>query len=239
MRLSPLFAVVVTFLLLATFELALGLPTSPVSVGVIASSSREVSATSNGSVSAQGGNVTQINIDALSVTKAWQGYWGNITGNIRLDDAGNNSFYVWGNATPSGEVYATRNSTIIWASVNCTNDTQIANEETYLGQSPSDGDSVSNTFTGETHPGFYVGNRLISASTCVSTNINVNGSQQNESFYQMLLSDNASNVIYTTIVEPDTYGYSSELSDFQLIVAENEHVGNEGVTPYYFFIELD
>jgi len=213
-------------------------PTSPTNLQVYGSGSRTFGGESNGTISARGGNVTQVNIDGLTITTSWQGYYGNVTGSIHLDDSTNSSFYVWGNATPSGEVYATRNSTILWASINCSNTSQISQEETYLGQFAVDADSVSKTFNATNHPSFYVGTVFINSSICSSTNVNVNGSVQNQSFYQILLSDNASNTVYTTIIEDDVYGYNSELADFQLLVGENEKSGNEGPTSYYFFVEL-
>ena len=213
-------------------------PTSPVDLQVLSSSSRQLPVTSNGSIAAQGGNVTQVNINALTITKAWQGYYGNITGNIRLDDASNQTFYSWGNATPSGEVYATRNGTIQWDTVNCTNVTQRATEETYLGQSVADGDSVTNTFNLTTHESFLVGLRNITQDTCYSTYAFANGASQSQNWSQVLLSDNSSNLIYTTVIDADTVGYNGQTVDFQLMVGENEHPGNEGVTSYYFFVEL-
>jgi hypothetical protein len=209
----------------------------PPSLQEISSSTRTISGISN--ISAQGGNVTEIRIDALTVTKTWQGYFGNITGNIHLDDASNNSFYIWGNATGvSGEVYASRNSTINWASVNCTNATQRSSENAYLGVAGVDGDSVTNTFNSTYHPTFIVGLQTIQNSTCFSTNAFVNGTSQNSSFYQILLSDQYNNTVYTTLIENDKHAYNGRVSDFQLMVGENEHDGNLGPTAYYFFVEL-
>jgi hypothetical protein len=216
---------------------AFAVPVPPTGLNVIETSTRTISGSSN--ISAQGGNVTEMRIDALSVTKTWQGYWGNITGNIHLDDAANNSFYIWGNATSlSGEIYATRNSSIQWTTVNCTNTTQRTAEESYLGVSASDGDSVTNTFGGLNHPTFIVGLQTITTDTCFSTNVFVNGTAQTTQFYQVLLSDGFSNTIYTTLIENNQYAYNSRLADFQLMVGENEHDGNLGPTTYYFFTEL-
>ena len=214
-------------------------PVSVSSLNVISTGKRSFSNTSNGSIGAQGGNVTELNIDTLTVTKSWQGYFGNITGNIHLDDANNNSFYIWGNSTTvSGEVYASRNASPGWTTINCTNASQRTREETYLGQSALDGDSVTNTFNGATHPTFYVGSRIIDSNTCFTTNVFVNGTSQNSTFYQVLLSDVSNTTVYTTILENDVYGYNSRRMDFQLMVGENEHQGSEGATNYYFFTEL-
>jgi len=213
-------------------------PIGPTNLQELSSSSRQLPTTSNGTLNAQGGNVTQVNIDALSITKTWQGYYGNITGNIHLDDGNNQSFYVWGNGTLTGEVYATRNGTVQWTTINCTNGTQRLAEESYLGVITSDGDSVTNTFNDTSHPAFYVGLQQIQANSCLGTNLLVNGTQSSTEFYQVLLSDNSSNLVYTSLIEDDSYAYNSQLADFQLLVGENEHDGNIGPTPYYFFIEL-
>jgi hypothetical protein len=232
-------AVVLLALVLMASQYALADPVAATDLSVISSGSRTLSGSSNGTVSAQGGNVTELNIDALTITKVWQGYYGNVTGNIHLDDASNNSFYIWGNATQlTGEVYATRNASPIWSSVNCSNSTQRGLEETYLGVAPTDGDSVLNTFNRTSHPSFYIGLRQITANSCYSTYGFVNGTAQNSTFSMVLLADSNNNSIYTTMLVNDQYGYNGRRMDFQLLVGENEHIGSLGPTPYYFFVEL-
>jgi hypothetical protein len=234
-----LFAVLVAFAGLLLVQQTGADPVSASSLNVLSTGTRTLPSVSNGTIMAQGGNVTEVNIDSLTITKAWQGYFGNVTGNIHLDDANNNSFYVWGNATSlSGEVYASRNSSPSWTTINCTNATQRGLEETYLGQTVGDGDSVTNTFNRTLHPTFYVGPRQITNNSCYSTNVFVNGSSQNSTFYQIMLSDQWNTTVYTTILESDVYGYNARRMDFQLMVGENEHFGSEGPTAYYFFTEL-
>ncbi|MDD9954104.1 MAG: hypothetical protein OXR66_07255 [Candidatus Woesearchaeota archaeon] len=218
--------------------LVYAVPSSPTEVNVLGSSSRQLPQVSNGTISAQGGNITEVHINALSITKSWQGYFGNITGNIRLDDANNDTFYAWGNTTVSGEVYASRNDTISWTTINCTNATERTTEETYLGHVVADGDSITNTFNSTSHPSFFVGLVNVTEDSCFSTNAFVNGAAQSAEFYQMLLSDNESNVVYTTIIETASTGFNGQTVDFQLLVGENEHSGSEGPTTYYFFTEL-
>lgn len=234
-----LFAIIVLSASIVFVQSVYATPNSPIYLDTISSSSRQLPSTSNGSISAQGGNITEVNIEAITVTKAWQGYYGNISGNIVLEDGNNNSFYSWGNASSlAGEVYATRNSTVQWQSVRCLNGSERTSEETYLGQFAGSGDSVTNTFNRTAHPSFYVGTVPIANDTCFSTNVNVNGSSQQGAFYQILLSDNSSNSIYTTIIENKKHAFNGQIADFQLMVGENEHTGNEGPTSYYFFVEL-
>ncbi len=57
-------------------------------------------------IEAEAGNVTALSVDAQIITQAWQGYYGNITGTITLDDADNITFYDWSLSSPTGEIYA-------------------------------------------------------------------------------------------------------------------------------------
>ena len=215
-------------------------PSPPTSLSVLSSGGRQLPAISTSNVSAQGGNVTNVNIDALTITKSWQGYYGNVTGNIHLDDANNNSFYIWGNASSlAGEIYASRNNTIDWGTINCTTGAERSAEDGYLGLSWSDGDSATNTFNGTIHPGFLVGSQDIGNNTCYSTTLFVNGTSQNDSFHQILLSDSSGSLVYSTIMEDNQYAYNGQTADFQLLVGENEHPSALGPTTYYFFVEIN
>ncbi len=211
----------------------------PVSVtGLVpgASSRRDLSSLNTTQVDAQAGNVTQLDIDALSITQSWQGYYGNVSGSMLLANANNQTFYDWANGTSvGGQVYASRNDTVDWSTINCSNASVIAAEEAYLGQNAGDADSVNNTFSG-TAPSFLVGSRTMSG--CPGTNVFVNGSAQSTDYHQILLADGAGKTVYTTIIDHGAYGFDGEQHDFQLLVGENGHVGDTATTPYFFYTEL-
>jgi hypothetical protein len=211
-------------------------PNAPTDLNQISSTKGDLSTLPAQSANAQGGNVTEINIEALTVTRTWQGYYGNVTGQITLQDGSNNTFYNWSVATPSGEVYATRTSTISWTSVNCTNAGNRTLEETYLNHTAAEDDSVTNTFNSTTHAAFAVGSNTILANTCYTTYGYVNNETQSTDFVMLLLNSGA-NIIYTTILDDNTVGFDGREHDFQLLVGENER-NNTAVTPYYFWVEL-
>jgi hypothetical protein len=73
---------------------------------------------------------------------------------------------------------------------------------------------------------------------CYSTKAYNSAGEQGTGFWQVLLNDET-NSVYTTILDdsPET-GFNSQDWDFQLLVGENGKVGNEAVTPYYFYVEL-
>lgn len=218
---------------------AMAAPTAPLTLNEGTSETRDLSGLASQTVNAQGGNVTQVNIDALTITQSWQGYFGNITGTITLDDASNNTFYNWSLATSSGEVYATRAATPTWSGTACATNANRTTEETALGQTGADGDSVTATFNTTDHPAFAVGADSIALDSCYSTNAFSGGSHDTSRFHQVLLSDGAGNIVYSTIIDGDQTGFDSETYDFQLLVGEDEHSGSEGPTTYYFWVELE
>ena len=194
-------------------------------------------------VDALAGNVTLLNITADSITRYWAGYYGNITGNIILANANNQSLYRWEVADPRGEIYASRNETINWFNtIECMDGTDILNEETFLGMnSVDDYDTVAKTFNRTDHPQIWVGGLNITG--CPTTSVNDTG--HGSIFYQALLKANDSNsVIYTAILEfPRTTGFDGSPYDFQMLVGEpgsgNETYPYGTTTRYYFYVAIE
>src|SRR3989338_8064271 len=80
-------------------------------------------------VQAEAGNVTSLQIVATKITSRWQGFYGNITGNITLSDSSSNSMYNWMETAPRGEIYAVNSSaTPVWGEVFCFNFTNNLSE---------------------------------------------------------------------------------------------------------------
>ncbi len=147
-------------------------------------------------------------------------------------------FYNWsGLGALAGEVYASRNNSVTWGSIGCTNSTENAAEDSYLGKVSSDPDSIEGTFSSSTHPLFNVGTTSITANTCNATNAYDSGGP-GTNFYQVLLADGSSNIVYTTIIDENTAGFNGVTSDFQLLVGENGNETSPASTTYYFYIEL-
>ena len=201
-------------------------------------------------VEAYAGNVTELFINSTSVTDRWQGFYGNITGRIVLDDAYNYSMYDWDIADPSGEVYAANASSVIWADIQCLNfsadaaDTKVELniteiEEDLMGAGINDIDGVNETFnlTYTDATGFQVGAVTINTDDeCALTYIYVSDAYQQTDYKEVILTDNVS-VVWTTLLETDgTTGYDSNAWDFQMIVGEDGDVST--ATNYYFYVEI-
>jgi len=215
------------------------------------------------SVSAQAGNVTELNIFGYSVTRFWQGYFGNVSGTIQLADSGDNVMYNWSLASPEGEIYASLNDSISWQDVQCFNfsatgdyldDSANAGATSLYGLNltqlessfniPSDSvDGVDETFSFfgvGTHDLFYTNSLEFSEGECRSTRVyGDSGSGESDEFEEILLYDpGARSVIFTTILEQDVLGFDSGSHDFEMMVLEDGSGTDVAVTPYYFYVEL-
>jgi hypothetical protein len=213
-------------------------PTGPSSIIPISSSRYPVTAASN--TSAIAGNVTELNFESNSVTNTWQGYYGNISGSIKLGDANNNTLYDWTSASPNGEIYATRSGTTpIWSSISCANSAQIDAEDAALGVTQvTDQDSVNRTFLNATSfSTFFVGNLNInSTQNCYAANLH-NATGPSTDFQEVLLHD-GSTLVYAALLKQDAPGFDANNHDFEMIVGEDGHNGDSNPTPYYFYVEL-
>ncbi|RME53531.1 hypothetical protein D6783_01790 [Candidatus Woesearchaeota archaeon] len=187
------------------------------------------------------GTITTLALDAVQQVQQWKAYVGNVTGRFTLDDAQGYTIYDWdfGNTTVTGEVYASRNNSVSWASITCANTTIIGQEESALNMTSSEPTSITNTFNETTHESFYVGATLISNSTCPSTFTYINSTRQNVSEtadFQEILLQSGSTLVYATIIEDDLTGYRNTTTyDFQMLVGESDIAAAH---TYYFYVEL-
>jgi hypothetical protein len=233
------------FLTVMMAAVVFAVPGGPEGVSVINSSRRDTFDAGAKQVDAQAGNVTQLEINASVITKRWQGYYGNITGTITLDNAQGNTMYDWTaqDLAVTGEIYAASDTITSWNDIICVNltgngtggpnginKTQI---ETLYGMAADDGDSVNATF----RRAHNVNVGTLALTDCPATNLYVNNNSQTTDFYESLLTENATGtVVFAADVDQNTIGFNGRPWDFQMIVAENGDV--VGVTPYSFYVEL-
>lgn len=219
-------------------------------IGYVQSSRSNISRYLPANTSAEAGNVTELTLNAIGSTKSWAGFYGNITGTLTLETADGYVFYNWTTLEPKGEVYATINNSIAWATIRCWHfdggnsnfDVDVA--EGWYGIQDDDEDGINETFAYALDKDFFVGTVDINATSapCQSTNTYVYDVQQQEDeFENILLTDNDV-LIFTTIIEnneaddnTDITGFDNRPHDFQLLVAENGQDGQEDITTTYFF----
>jgi len=180
------------------------------------------------------GNVTQLDIDQTRLTDVWQGFYGNVTGEIVLEDGGSNRFYDWSYASTQGEVYATRFEIADWSGINCTNSTQWEAEETTLNIVSDAVDGINETYNDVDHPAFSVGDVDFTTDLCQSTRP-YNSSGTAGDFYNVLLSVNDTTVVYTSVLASGADGFNSNDWDFEILVPTDR---TTGTASYYFYVEL-
>lgn len=223
--------IVMTLMFLLAAAYVYGLPTGATNLDRGDSSSRtDFSGITAATTAAQGGNITALNVAGIRQTTFWQGFYGNISGEIVLDDANNNTFYNWSMTTATGEVYASTDASVTWASIACASQANIASEHTALGMTASDGDNVNNTYTSTDD--ITVDGNLI--TSCPSTKTFVSDAPS-ANFVQVLLYEGSA-IVYATILEDGQTGFDGGLYDFQLLVGENPSAGS---TTYNFYVELE
>jgi len=216
-----------------------------------------------GSHPAQAGNVTEINIFGFSTTQSWQGYYGNVSGTIQLADGSDEVMYNWSLASPEGEIYASVNESISWGNIMCFNftatgtygdDSGNIGNTSLLGMNLSqlenaysigvdDVDGVDETFSligAGTHNTFYTNNLDFTEGECRNTRIyNSTGLGEDDKFEEVLLYDSdTQNVVYASILNEDALGFDDAYHDFEMLVLEDGHDIDTGVTLYYFYVEL-
>ena len=196
-------------------------------------------------VTADGGNVTNVNITLLTQTDAWQGFYGEVNGSLVLDDASGDRFYSWNITNVSGEVYASRSNNINFATIYPNNNCSIDNVLTGVGKS----DSVNMTFSPAFNRAVTVGNIVINASTACATYTYVNSSVQSAFFHELILSPDVNvngtgsqnatlggnTSVFVTLIEPNIAGYDTATHDYQLLVPVNR---TSGFNTYSFYAEL-
>lgn len=193
------------------------------------------------SVSAQAGNVTELNIFGVSVTQTWQGYFGNVSGSIILADAGDNMMYNWSLADPEGEIYASKSNSVSWGNIQCFNWTENG---TWLENNYSIGagdvDGVNETFSyGNNHDLFYTNNRQFTEGECMSATLfDSTGAGVDDHYEEVLLWDGDA-VVFTSLLEESAVdGFDGRDHDFEMLVLEDGHGVDTDTTTYYFYVEL-
>ena len=183
---------------------------------------------------AQAGNVTQLNINQSRITQIWQGYYGNVSGQIVLENSGGDTFYDWSLAAITGEVYASRNLVPDWSTINCTNSTHWEAEESELNIVSADTDGINETYDTATHPTFQVGTKTIPTDYCQATRP-YNSAGAAGAWYNVLMNSNSTNTVYVVVLAEDQSAFDGSTADFELLVPTDK---SSGLATYYFYVEL-
>ena len=228
MRLKPKLAIAVLAIVLA-----LCIPVALAAVdGATVNAGTPVSKPflSVGTIAATGGNATELNATAETQTAAWQGFFGEVLGNITLADASGDKLYAWLSIT-SGTVFTSRDNAIDFSSIAAQNDCTIDEALTGIGS-----DRANSTFTPSDNNVLIVAGTTIAANSSCTTHTYINNATQSSNFEEIILTDDGgTTAVYATRIEEDLVGFDGLTHDFQMIVPDYT---NTTTSTYYFYAEL-
>ena len=251
----PQFIVTIAGLAIVFILLSLGMtvfaaPNIPDQLSAGTAQSRAINGADK-TATAYGSNVTQLTVVGLRVTRRWQGYYGNVSGIITLDDANNWTMYDWSLGATEGEIYAANASSVQWGTIRCINLSStyrghnctgadeaclnITEIESAYGISSGDTDGVDETFN-NTLGSIRVGTTTI--TNCPMVNLYTNDTTKSTYFWNetMLTYNNTETIIFTGVVNDNSWGFNNVTWDFQMIVGDNGL--DDSATNYYFYVEL-
>lgn len=183
------------------------------------------------------GNITEMNVSANSITQSWQGYHGNVTGVITLEDSSDNVMYNWSLASPEGEIYASNASSIAWAGIQCYDEpNNMTFFENMFGIGTADVDGLNETFGLNNHAEFYTNSIQFTSGLCNSTKLY--DSAGVGAFDEVLLTDGP-NIVFASLLLDSQDGYDGNPHDFELMVLEDGHGIDTSTTTYYFWAEIE
>ncbi len=205
--------------------------TVPEGASIASGTAQTATAPSAGTNVAQGGYINNLNLSVQSQSHLWQGYFGQVVGNITLEDTSGNLMYRWAwNNTDGGEVYASEDSSPTWTSIVAGSNANVK----YVGGN-STSDSAVDTFTSTST--WTIANKTV---TSVPSTTTYNSSDIG-AFNMGILSDGADIVFVSTLYNnleafnaDGNTSTTADQADFQLMVPVNETV----TVTYYLWLEL-
>jgi hypothetical protein len=255
--------VILVVAIILNFNISLVIAVEPFGASVSPLTSERAPEDSAQGINAIAGNVTELNIFGFSVTQTWQGYFGNVTGVITLNDNSDNVMYNWSLTSPQGEIYASTNNSISWSNIQCLNFTATGTYASDTGNSgatsqfgtnltilegmfniaPNDVDGVNETFNllGTGHNRFFTNNLEFTEAECQNTRIFSDASQGEDGKFEevLLYEPTTRSVIFTSLLNENLFGFDKKQHDFEMLVLEDGHGTDTSVATYYFYVELE
>ena len=225
-------------------------PTGPSSISRVSDSRADIT-NDPITVQAQAGNVTQLTITADQISQRWQGYYGNISGTIVLEDASNFTLFQWdtGVSNAQGEVYAAISTVSNWAEVYCANLStsqpgvnctgpgieclNITELQGKFGGAVDASESITGTFQNLSNISIHTRDLI----NCSAVHLFQNDSTSRDNTWAevILWENNTENVIFASIIDNDEWGFNNRTWDFQMIVGANQ---TPQIYSYNFYVEL-
>ena len=213
------------FLVLISLSIMPLASAAPTGGQVTAGASERGTESSSQTVNAEGGNVTYVDVTGTSITGRWAGFYGNVSGGIKLTDSSANSFFEWTVSNVSGAVvYATSAAVSDWTDANIVAATN-AMMPSYVNGTYTD--NFTNTFAASEA---FTSASITEASTPYAATWQ-SGAQGTLKTYALHATAEGAN-IFAGKAQDDVAGFKGTSVDYQIIVPAQSSVA------YNFYLEL-
>ena len=189
-----------------------------------------------GTDAAQGGFVTEIDLDATACTAKWQGYYGDLTGAIKLGDSQGHYIFEWTwDATKGAKVIATTNTAIpTWSSIAETDGTDMTTMESLWGWGTADSDGPAITFDHITDSVTIAGVDVANTRGTDSLGATTPGD-----FAEVVITDGSTdaktNFLFVGVMNDNAVAFDGTTKDFEMLVATPDTGTTE---TYFFYVEM-
>ncbi|NQZ84562.1 MAG: hypothetical protein HRU03_02490 [Nanoarchaeales archaeon] len=174
--------------------------------------------TTSESATAVGGNVTQVNVQTNISTIKWQGFYGNIGGNISLG-IGTDNFYSFG-AALFQTIYVTQGTNTDWVNLVAGNAADV--DTTWNFGVADDVDQAVDVFTGSST---FAGVAIVPSTNIGSFNMGILNNGTNSKSTTVFVAD---------IENPGIVGFDSNSFNYQIMVPVETTVAET----YNFYVSL-
>ena len=191
------------------------------------------------SISAEGGNITALNIEQNTLTTNWQVFYGNVSKKLTLKSSAGVSIYDWGVTNLSkneGYVIFSDTSSVVWSSItSCTAASCQIPEDHALGL--TDIDNVTSTFVTSNHQAISLASSSITADSAPTVSLNgTGGVKWNEALLRDTSTNN--NTLYLAFINVSHNSFYGNKADYQIMVPTNASNPLGNLRTYYVFAAL-
>jgi hypothetical protein len=182
-----------------------------------------------GNVTTEGGNVSGVNVNSTTSTEKWAGFYGNVSGNIVLAEAGQSVFlYTWTANQSNGEVCVSTAANPSWATLGAGVASIV---DTVWSYASADTDSAVNTF--KTTEDYAIQNQTITGAASATTGM---GSFETGIINTTSPAATQDNLAFCVKSNAAGLNYRNQSANFELIVPTGQ--GATDTEQYFFFVEL-
>lgn len=206
-----------------------------VTVGLLALGIAGMASAQSASTSANGGDVAQQDITSTSDSTSWAGFYGNLTGEVSLNDGSGNEFFDWSVQDPSGSiVYAVLGTQADPTTATLGAVTTGSDADTLTGTSGTE--AASNTYVDGTGAFQTQATPSTGSVSGLANTAAVDTNSSAGSFTSYLAEDtgNTAPVFFTETLN-DVQGFNSQLSDYQLLATAGDGFSSQ---TFDFYVEI-